>query len=62
MGNLAWECAVRMIEEAPGTDWRELQERVAAILRECGLVQGNPSCQALGHTETWTPWRPSGLM
>src|ERR1039457_1598360 len=27
-----------MIEEAPGVDWRDLQERVAAILRECGYV------------------------
>lgn len=27
-----------MIEEAPGADWHDLQEWVAAILRECGLV------------------------
>lgn len=27
-----------MIEEQPGADWRDLQERVAAILTECGLV------------------------
>jgi Restriction endonuclease len=26
-----------MIEEQPGRDWRDLQERVAAILEECGL-------------------------
>jgi len=29
---------LRMIEEQPGTDWRDLQLRVAAILGECGLV------------------------
>ena len=27
-----------MIEEQPGTDWRDLQSRVATILVECGLV------------------------
>ncbi len=27
-----------MIEKEPGTDWRELQQRVAAILRESGLI------------------------
>lgn len=27
-----------MIEELPGPDWRQLQERVAVILQECGLV------------------------
>lgn len=26
-----------MIEREPGTDWRDLQRRVAAILQECGL-------------------------
>ncbi len=27
-----------MIEKGPGADWRDLQERVAAILVECGLA------------------------
>ena len=27
-----------MIEKEPGADWRDLQQRVAAILLECGLV------------------------
>lgn len=27
-----------MIEREPGTDWRDLQARVAAILTECGLA------------------------
>lgn len=27
-----------MIEESPGTDWRDLQHRVATILNECGLI------------------------
>lgn len=27
-----------LIEKEPGTDWRDLQERVAAILGECGLA------------------------
>jgi restriction system protein len=26
-----------MIEEEPGKDWRDLQQRVATILQECGL-------------------------
>ena len=27
-----------MIENQPGTDWRDLQQRVGSILRECGLA------------------------
>jgi hypothetical protein len=27
-----------MIEERPGADWHDLQQRVATILRECGLI------------------------
>lgn len=27
-----------MIEREPGADWRELQQRVAAILAECGMT------------------------
>ncbi len=31
-----------MIEPQPGPDWRHLQERIAAILRECGLQAETP--------------------
>lgn len=31
------EQATVLIERQPGADWRDLQERVAVVLRECGL-------------------------
>jgi hypothetical protein len=39
-----------MIEKEPGADWRDLQQRVAAILQECGLIAevGRSICVARG--------------